>query len=229
MRTLKNLFVASLFLGVLPIAVPAFAAADEADKLAGSSEVLEKITAIPEQSIPPALLRDAHGLAVIPGVIKAGFVVGGSYGKGVLTVRNKEGRWSPPLFITLKAGSLGWQIGAQSTDVVLVFKTAKSVDGIVKGTFTLGADAAVAAGPVGRRGEAATDAELKAEILSYSRSRGLFAGVSLEGSSVGIDHGSNKDFYGKEVHPADIIAGSVSVPPAAQNFLGVVNKVTEGK
>jgi lipid-binding SYLF domain-containing protein len=144
-------------------------------------------------------------------------------------VRDKDGRWSAPLFVTLKAGSLGWQIGAQSTDVLLVFKTAKSVDGIVKGTFTLGADAAVAAGPVGRRGEAATDAELKAEILSYSRSRGLFAGISLEGSSVSINYASNKDFYGKEVSPAEILGGGVSIPPAGQRFLDVVNKVTAGK
>jgi lipid-binding SYLF domain-containing protein len=229
MHAFKSLFVASLILGVLPVAGPAFGAVEESDKLAGASEVLEKITAIPEQSIPPALLNNAHGLAVIPGLIKAGFVVGGSYGKGVLTVRDKDGRWSAPLFVTLKAGSLGWQIGAQSTDVLLVFKTAKSVDGIVKGTFTLGADAAVAAGPVGRRGEAATDAELKAEILSYSRSRGLFAGVSLEGSSVSIDNASNKDFYGKEASPKEILEGGVSVPPAGQKFLGVVSKVTAGK
>ncbi|HYP67543.1 MAG TPA: lipid-binding SYLF domain-containing protein [Thiobacillaceae bacterium] len=228
MRTLKKLLIASLLLGVLPIAGSVFAAAEEADKLSSASDVLEKITTIPEQSIPPALLKDAHGLAVIPGVIKAGFVVGGSYGKGVLTVRDKDGRWSAPVFVTLKAGSVGWQIGAESTDVLLVFKTAKSVDGIVKGTFTLGADAAVAAGPVGRRGEAATDTELKAEILSYSRSRGLFAGVSLEGSSIGIDYASNKDFYGKEASPAEILGGKVSMPPSGQKFLDVVSKVTAG-
>jgi lipid-binding SYLF domain-containing protein len=229
MSTLKKPFVASLCLGIFLVAGPVRAAVEGSDKLAAASEVLEKITAIPEQSIPPALLKDAHGLAVIPGVIKAGFVVGGSYGKGVLTVRDTAGRWSAPVFVKLKAGSVGWQIGAQSTDVILVFKTAKSVDGIVKGTFTLGADAAVAAGPVGRRGEAATDAELKAEILSYSRSRGLFAGVSLEGSSVSIDSGSNKDFYGREVGPAEILGGGVSVPPAGQRFLDVVSKVTAGK
>ncbi|MGA7951106.1 MAG: lipid-binding SYLF domain-containing protein [Thiobacillaceae bacterium] len=229
MRTIKTLFVASLFLGILPIACPAFGAVKEADKLAGASAVLEKITAIPEQSIPPALLNNAHGLAVIPRVFKAGFVVGGSYGKGVLTVRDKDGRWSAPLFVTLRAGSVGWQIGAQSTDLLLVFKTAKSVEGILKGTFTLGADAAVAAGPVGRRGEAATDAELKAEILSYSRSRGLFAGVSLQGASIRIDHASNKNFYGKEVSPKQILAGGVSIPPAGQKFLGVVSNVTAAK
>ena len=229
MRTFKSLFIASVLASVLPFSGATFAAVEESDKVADASAVLEKITAIPEQGIPPALLKDAHGIAVIPGVIKAGFVVGGSYGKGVLSVRDKDGRWSAPLFITLKAGSLGWQIGAQSTDVLLVFKTARSVEGIVKGTFTLGADAAVAAGPVGRRGEAATDAELKAEILSYSRSRGLFAGVSLEGSSVSIDYASNRHFYGKDVRPAEIMAGNVSVPPAGQKFLGVVNNVTASK
>ncbi len=197
-----------------------------AEKIDVSVEVLERITRIPEQGIPTRLLTSAHGLALIPGVIKAGFVIGGSYGKGVLTVRDEKGQWSQPLFIRLAAGSLGFQIGAQSADVVLVFKTPRSVEGIVKGTFTLGADAAVAAGPVGRRGEAATDAELKAEILSYSRSRGLFAGVSLEGSKLDIDHDANEAFYGRAVRPTEVLEGKAGAPEAGRKLVEAVAKAT---
>jgi lipid-binding SYLF domain-containing protein len=199
------------------------------DKLNAAANVLHKITQIPEKSIPPALLRSAKGLALIPGLIKAGFVVGGSYGKGVLLVHNASGGWSPPVFIRLAAGSLGWQIGAESTDVVLVFKTQRSVQGLVHGTFTLGADAAVAAGPVGRTGEAATDAELKAEILSYSRSRGLFAGISLQGSKISVDYDADEAFYGKGVRTADILAGKVAVPASAEKLLQTVSEEVSPK
>lgn len=172
-------------------------------------EVLEEITAIPEKGIPPSLLHDAHGIAVFPGVIKVGFVVGGRHGRGVLLIRDGRGGWSNPIFTTLTGGSVGWQIGAQSTDVILVFKSGKSVEGIMRGKFTLGADAAVAAGPVGRRVEAATDAQLQAEIYSYSRSRGLFAGVSIEGAALQIDDDANAGFYGKEgVRPGEIVHGA---------------------
>lgn len=227
MRPASIQIIIGLFLSTLLYSAGASAAGvGETEKLDSATEVLQKITAIPEQSIPPALLRNAHGLAVIPGLIKAGFVVGGSYGKGVLTVRDDKGQWSPPLFVKLAAGSLGWQIGAESTDVILVFKTEKSIDGIVKGTFTLGADAAIAAGPVGRRGEAATDAELKAEILSYSRSRGLFAGISLQGSKISIDHDADAAFYGKALRPSEILHGEGGNPEAGQKFLQEVSRAT---
>jgi len=175
-----------------------FAAGKEAAKIDSAIEVLEQIMAIPEKSIPPQLLANAQGIAIIPNVIKVGFVLGGRHGKGILFVRDKRAGWSNPSFVALTGGSFGWQIGAQSTDVILVFKTGRSVEGIMKGKFTLGADAGVAAGPVGRRVEAATDAQLKSEIYSYSRSRGLFAGVSLEGSVLQIDDSANAVFYGRE-------------------------------
>jgi lipid-binding SYLF domain-containing protein len=228
MKAVVEQGIRRLFLSIFLFSGLASAGVEENEKVESAIDVMEKITAIPEEGIPPALLRNAHGVAVIPGVIKAGFVVGGSYGRGILTVRDAQGRWSPPVFVKLAAGSLGWQIGAQSIDVVLVFKTAKSVDGIVKGTFTLGADAAVAAGPVGRRGEAATDAELKAEILSYSRSRGLFAGVSLEGSSISIDNDANGAFYGKALRPAEVMEGKAGNPELGQKFLLAVTKATGG-
>ena len=182
-------------------------------------EVLEEISAIPETGIPPTLLQNAHGIAVVPGVIKVGFVVGGRHGRGVVLVRDDRGGWSNPVFISLTGGSVGWQIGAQSTDVILVFKSGKSIDGIMKGKFTVGADAAVAAGPVGRSASASTDAQLKAEIYSYSRSRGLFAGVSVEGAALQIDEDANAAFYGKEgVRAGEILKGEgiPSPPPAVR-------------
>lgn len=198
--------------------VPGYGAAEREAGIVGSAvDVLAEMSGIPEQGIPPHLLRDARGVAVVPGLIKIGLVLGARHGRGVLLVRDPSGNWSNPVFITLTGGSLGYQVGAQSSDIVLVFKSEKSVDGILKGKFTLGADAGVAAGPVGRRAEAATDAQLKAEIFSYSRSRGAFIGVSLEGSALLIDGGANAAYYGKEgVLPADIVSsGGVSAPRGA--------------
>ena len=157
---------------------------EDADALRLATTLVREITAIPEKGMPGTLLRNAHGIAIIPGVVKVGLVLGGRYGKGVLLVRNPAGGWKEPLEVTLTGGSLGWQIGVQSTDVILVFKTAKSVGGFASGKITLGADASVAAGPVGRHAEAATDVQLKSEVYAYSRNRGLFVGVSLEGSGL---------------------------------------------
>lgn len=185
-------------------------AEDGTKKVYEAAGVVKEIMAIPEKGIPPVLLGDAYGIAVIPGVIKLGFIVGGRYGTGVLMVRDRDGTWSPPAFISLAGGGIGWQIGAQSTDFILVFKNRRSIDGIMKGKFTLGADAAVAAGPVGRNLEAATDVKLKSEIYAYSRSRGLFAGVSLEGAALQIDDETDAAFYGKkDIHAGDILAGRV--------------------
>jgi len=208
---------------VLFLALPSassIAGSEETARVESATEVLSKITEIPERAIPPALLADAQGIAVIPGVIKVGFVVGGQYGRGVLVVRGKGGEWSNPVFISLMSGSIGWQIGAESTDFVLVFKTPRSVEGIMKGKYTLGADAGVAAGPVGRVAKAATDIELKAEIYSYSRSRGLFAGISLEGSSLQVDDKSNAAYYGKEgILPSGILSGKdVKTPSGAEKL-----------
>ncbi len=189
-----------------------------------ATEVLDEIMSIPEKGIPPSLLRDAKAVAIIPGVIKVGFILGGRHGKGVMIVKDKEGKWGYPFFISFTGGSIGWQIGAQSTDVILIFRTRRSVDGIMKGKFTLGADASVAAGPVGRHAEAGTDIQLKAEILSYSRSRGLFAGVSLEGSALQIDYEANGEFYRPGVSMQEILNKKVPLPPAG---LGLIDKLTK--
>jgi len=195
-------------------------------KLDEAASVLWEIKSIPEGGIPPALLSSAYGVAVIPGMLKAGFILGGRYGQGVLVVRTATGGWTNPTFITLTGGSVGWQIGAQSTDIILVFKSRRSVDAIASGKFTLGADASIAAGPVGRHAEAATDAELKAEILSYSRSRGLFAGIALEGAALQIDNDSNAFFYSRQaITPWDIFEGrGIDVPPPVRNFISVLEK-----
>jgi lipid-binding SYLF domain-containing protein len=191
---------------------------EEEKKVESATEVLTQIMAIPEKGVPPSLLRNAQGVAVIPGLIKVGFVLGGRYGRGIMVVRTEGGGWSNPSFVTLTGGSIGWQIGVQSTDIILVFKSKKGIDGVTKGKFTLGVDAEIAAGPVGRHLEAATDEQLKAEIYSYSRSRGLFAGLSLEGAALQIHHDSNSAFYGKEyVSPGDVLSGKGPKAPAAAN------------
>jgi lipid-binding SYLF domain-containing protein len=180
----------------------------ESSKVEDCVEVVKAVKAIPEEGIPPILMKNAQGVMIIPGVIKVGFVIGGRYGTGILTVRDEKGHWTDPIFVKIAGGSFGWQIGAQSTDLVLVFKTKSSVNGILKGKFTLGADASVAAGPVGRSAEGATDVTLKSEIYSYSRSRGLFAGISLDGAALMMDDDGDAAFYGKKhASPKSILAG----------------------
>ncbi len=157
----------------------------------------KEIESLRIQGIPKAFLADAHAIAIVPDVVKGSFIVGAKHGKGVLLVRSEDEAWQAPILITLTGGNVGWQVGVQVTDVILVFKSATSVDAALSGKLTLGADAAVAAGPVGRNAEASTDTSLKAEIYSYSRSRGLFAGVALDGSVIRIDSLANSAYYGK--------------------------------
>ena len=186
------------------------AQAREEARLLVATQVLEELRATRDQYIPDYLLERAYGIAVIPDVIKVGFGVGGRRGSGVLMVRDKQGRFSAPVFVSLTGGSIGWQIGAQSTDVVLVFTTRAGIDGISDGKVTLGADASVAAGPVGRTASAATDASFSAEIYSYSRSRGLFAGVALDGSVLSIDRRFTARYYGNRASAADVMSGAVT-------------------
>ncbi|APG24794.1 MAG: lipid-binding SYLF domain-containing protein [Syntrophotalea acetylenica] len=214
-KSQKRVLIALLIL--LPVLWGGVAVATEQDDtVRTATRVLDKIMEIPESAIPPSLLSNAYGIAIIPEVIKGAFIIGGRYGEGVLLVRNSAGGWSNPSFLSIGGGSLGWQIGGQSTDVILVFKSPASIENIKRGKFTLGADAAVAAGPVGRRVEGATDVMLQAEILSYSRSRGFFAGVSLEGSVLNILWEDNGSYYGQpNVTVDDIFAGRVAAPESA--------------
>jgi lipid-binding SYLF domain-containing protein len=176
-------------------AVPLPAQTREEQTVAHAVSTLDEIMAIPIKRIPESLLADAHAVAIVPNVVKGGFVVGVRHGRGVLVARDDRGHWQPPTFLTLSGGSVGWQAGVQATDVVLVFATRKSVDSVLKGKLTVGVDAAAAAGPVGRQAAAATDPTLKAEIYSYSRSRGLFAGVSIDGSVLEIDPVAGQVYY----------------------------------
>jgi lipid-binding SYLF domain-containing protein len=181
--------------------------------------VLKDIMQAPDKSIPTDLLRDAKAIAVIPDLLKVGFIFGGRRGEGLISVKSPNGTWSNPSFITMTGGSVGFQVGVSSTDVVLVFRTQRGVDSIVNGKFTLGADASAAAGPVGRTATASTDSQLKAEIYSYSRSRGLFAGVALDGSALRIDYDANAAVYGAGITPRRIFEGGVSnVPTPVVDF-----------
>ncbi|MHB8446767.1 MAG: lipid-binding SYLF domain-containing protein [Rudaea sp.] len=200
-------------------AMPAHAGEQEIARANNAVRVLKEIMQAPDSRIPEHLLRDAYAVAVIPDVIKAGLIIGGRHGLGLLSVKTPSDVWSNPTFIGMTGGSIGFQAGVQSTDVILIFRTQRGVDSIVHGKFTLGADASVAAGPVGRSADAATDAQLRAEIYSYSRSRGLFAGVALDGSVLSIDNTANQAVYGEGITPRRIFAGGLAnVPDAIVDF-----------
>ena len=218
----------SIILLSLAVAMPAAAATPEEERVAAATDVIDQLLRIPEQSVPDVLLSRAYAIAVIPNVVKIGFGLGARRGKGVLVVRRDNGTWSNPAFVTLTGGSFGWQIGAQSTDIILVFKTREGVDNISKGKLTLGADASIAAGPVGRHTGIATDIEFQAEVFSYSRSRGLFAGIALEGAGVTMDRSANAAFYGSStITPDQIFASSGnSAPDVANNFVQVLSAET---
>ncbi|HNR22566.1 MAG TPA: lipid-binding SYLF domain-containing protein [Steroidobacteraceae bacterium] len=199
----------------------------EEARLITATEVLTELQSTRDQQIPQWLLDRAHGLVVVPDVVKVGFWLGGRHGKGAMVVRDEAGRFSNPVFVRLSGGSFGPQIGAQSSDVVLVFTTRKGIQGIADGKVTLGADASVAAGPVGRQASAATDAAFKAEVYSYSRSKGLFAGVALDGSAITIDDKANAEFYGRKVEANEIIEGKVTTTSnGAQRFMAAVTAST---
>ena len=194
-----RLVLTALLALMLPFA--ANAQEKEIQRADNAVRVLSEILAIPEESIPERLLREAEAIAVMPDVVKAGLIFGGRGGKGLMAVRGSDGTWSNPTFITLGGGSFGFQAGVQSADVVLVFRSERGLDSIVNGKFTLGADAGVAAGPMGRNAAAATDGRMKAEIWSWSRARGLFAGVALDGAVLSIDDKSNEAVYGRDTTP----------------------------
>ena len=176
--------------------------------------VVRQIQSIPEASIPDRLLEDAKAIVVVPDTIKAGFMLGGRRGLGLMATKTPDGSWSNPVFVKLAGASFGLQAGVQSADVILVFRSERGLDNLVNGKFTLGADAGVAAGPVGRNAAAATDGQLKAEIWSWSRARGLFAGVALDGAVLQIDDAANLDAYGSNTTPRMIFEGRAAGSPS---------------
>jgi lipid-binding SYLF domain-containing protein len=201
-------WLASLLLPavIIGLAAPARAQSEEADRLREATLVLQELKNTPDESVPRAILDKAVAIAVFPSVKKGGLVVGGHFGRGVISARApKSGAWSAPAFLTLTGGSIGLQIGGQAIDLVLVVMDQRGLEQLLKNQFKIGGDASVAAGPVGRDAEASTDIQMRAKILSYSRTRGLFAGVTLKGSTIRQDRDANERFYGRAYRTRDII------------------------
>jgi len=210
--------LAFVALTLMLLAPPAHAQSDQADRIREARTVFDEIMKAPDRAVPSSVLEKAEAIAIFPSTIKGGFIVAGHRGRGVLSVRDRQsGAWSPPAFLTLTGASFGAQIGGQAVDVVLVIMNRRGLENLLRNQFKIGGDASVAVGPVGRTAEAATDVQLRAEILSYSRSRGLFAGVSLNGSSIREDRDSNEEFYGQRFRTRQIVLdGQANTPQSAE-------------
>jgi lipid-binding SYLF domain-containing protein len=189
-------------------------ASDEAKRIAVAGIVLEEIMGAPDESVPRSIMEKAEAIAVFPSLIKGGILVGGQRGRGILSARDrKNGGWSAPAFLTITGGSIGAQFGAQASDLVLVINNQRGVEQLLKNQFKVGADASVAAGPVGRDASASTDIQMRAQILSYSRSRGLFAGITLNGSTIRQDRDANERFYGTAYRTGQIVFDGLGGAP----------------
>jgi len=211
-----------LFLCILALVVPVSAQEKQQEKIQKATEILNEFKNMKE-SIPEQLLQQAHGIVIIPNMINAGLGIGGKRGKGIAMVKNADGNWSDPLFVTLTGGSIGFQAGVQSVDLVLVFKHRSTLANIVQRKFSLGGDVSVAAGPVGRSSSANTDLKLDAEVYSYSRSKGLFAGISLNGTVLDVDNSDNAAFYGKTVKPSSVLSRSSSSQSSVKDLKETLN------
>ena len=194
----------------------------EDDKIEASAKVLKDFTEMKE-SIPAQMLKITEGIIVVPKLINAGFVLGGKRGKGIAMVKMEDGTWSDPVFVTITGGSVGFQAGIQSIDLVLVFKSRETLQNIGKGSFTLGGDISVTAGPVGRSSSASTDYKMEAEVYSYSRSKGLFAGISLGGSAIAVDQKANNDFYGDDDDAKELFSKSDNSSSSVADLKEVLN------
>jgi SH3 domain-containing YSC84-like protein 1 len=214
---------------VFALAFPLFAQDKEQDRVENAGKVMQEILKAPD-GIPQSVLDKADCVVILPSVLKFAIGIGGSYGRGVMTCRGGStfhGHWGAPAMIALEGGSVGLQLGGNATDFILLLMSPRSAQNILKSKVKLGADASAAAGPVGRAASAETDVTLRAEILSYSRSRGLFAGVSLEGSTLRPDNGANKNLYGKDVSASDIVfKKAVPVPDSAKVLLATLQKAS---
>ncbi len=211
---------------LLAACVPTFAQNEEdkakiADRIAAATDVMNEIMATPDKGIPRSILSGASCVAVIPHYKKGAFVVGAQYGQGVATCRTPHG-WSAPVFVQLAGGSFGWQIGGQSTDLVLIAMNQNGMQDMLKNKVKLGADAAASAGPVGRNAQAGTDWKLNAEFLTYSRSKGLFAGLDLDGTVLSQNSDDTRTEYGSDLASSDVLAGNIPVPDNARPFVRTV-------
>ncbi len=197
---------------------------DAVDRLNQAGTILNQLIATPDNSIPDKVLKSAKCVAIVPSMIKGGFVFGGRHGRGVATCRTPNGTWSAPAFFTLSGGSWGAQIGVESADVVMMIMNDKGMQDLMSSKFKLGGEASVAAGPVGRQAEASTDYKMQAEVLTYSRTKGLFAGLELNGAAIQQDIESTNGFYGRQVSFRDVLSGNVPVPSMATNFVDTVRR-----
>jgi lipid-binding SYLF domain-containing protein len=224
-ESMRRTVVALSLMGLMVL--PAFGQDKEADRVVAAGTVISEIMNVPDD-IPQSVIDKADCVVVLPSVLKAAFIVGGSYGRGVLTCRsgrNFRGPWSAPSMMALEGASFGFQLGGQATDFVLLLMSPTSASNILKSKVKIGGDASAAAGPVGRNASAETDVTLRAEILSYSRARGLFAGISLAGSTLRPDNDGNKKLYGKDVTADAIVFDkAVAIPPSAAKLLGTLNR-----
>lgn len=215
---------------VLCLAAVSFAADDEddqgkaSDRLQAAADVLNEIEGTPDNGIPSEVFGSAECVAVVPSLLKGGFIVGASYGRGVASCRVPKGGWSAPAFFLVTGGSVGFQIGGQAVDLVMLIMNENGMKNLLSSQFKLGADASVAAGPVGRHAAADTDWKLRAEVLSYSRARGVFAGISLNGAVIKQDRDSTRDFYGHNVTFRNSLKGNIAAPKNAQPFLDTLAK-----
>jgi len=231
MRKAWHLSLAALLVGLFSLALPAPLGAEdntkETDRVENAGKVAKEIMDIPD-NIPQSLIDKAECVIILPSVLKAAFIVGASYGRGVMSCRGGgsfRGPWSAPSMMALEGGSFGFQLGGQATDFVLLIMNERGASAILSSKVKLGADAAAAAGPVGRNAQADTDVTLRAEVLTYSRSRGLFAGVSLEGSTLRPDNDANEKLYGKKVAAKDIVLRkAVATPPSAKLLIATLTK-----
>ena len=216
---LKHFLLVTSLVGL--VTLTAFASSDRDDdvnRTHKAAQVFQEIMNTPDQGIPQDLLESAKCIAIIPGDVKFAFIFGGSYGRGIATCRTEQG-WSAPMFVAIDGGSIGYQIGGSSTDLVMLFMNDHALKSLMSDKFKLGADASVAAGPVGRNAAAGTDLKLTAEILSYSRSKGVFAGVSLDGAVMQADKSGDRAMYGDDVDRREILRGKVPVPESARPLL----------
>jgi len=215
---LQNIALLAVSAGLL------YGAGDAAKRLDAAADVMTDIMAAPDKGIPQDLLDKSECVVLVPGLKKGAFIVGGKYGRGFMLCRKGGAGWSAPGAIRVEGGSFGFQIGGSETDVVLLVMNQGGVKKLLSSKFTVGADASAAAGPVGRTSEAATDAQMHAEILTYSRARGLFAGISLEGATLRPDDDTNKELYGKAITNQEVVQGETASPTAAKRLLSLLNK-----
>ena len=220
---MKNAFLTALLLSLA--SGPLLADKETDERLANAAKAFEEIMSAPDKGIPGGVLDKAECVVVVPGMKKAGFIVGGSFGRGAISCRDKgKTGWGAPAMVELGGGSVGLQIGAEATDVVMLVMNRTGIDSLLKSKFTLGGEASVAGGPVGRESTAETDAAMKAKILSYSRSRGAFAGVSVKGMTLNQDEDANKAVYGKPMDSVQILGGGVAMPAGGKPLAQILTK-----